>query len=534
MTVLPRRFLRHLLWMVGLVAVLAGCQGWPLIGRGSPPPDPLAAFRLAMMPDQAMWVDREPPWPVYRIRARLDPAELALTGDLTLTLPADFLGPALSELYFRLYPNLAHYAGQMAVDLVTVNGQGAAFEYRASDTAVRVLIPPAAIRQGEPTAVGLRWRLRVRSWPPNRYTLLGESEGVISLPLFYPILAGRQPGVADSWRLDLGLVQGDAAFTETALYDVTLEVPADYRVVGSGSVLAVTDVSSPAAEGEEPTAPWRAWRIVTGPVREMALFVSDRLQLAESTAYGVQINSWYLPGDEAAGRAAADYAAAALRIYHDVLGPYPYRELDVVAGPLTYRGMEYPGLFVLGFDLYRSHADEMEFRVAHEMAHQWWYNLVGNDPVNAPWLDEGLAEFSTYYYRLLTRGEAAAERLAATRWRSAVAYAHSRGLDAVVNQPVQAFLPSVYETMVYGKAALFFYELYTAVGAEAFQGFLRDYIEAYRFGVATPDGFIALAEERLGPVARELYDRLILSAEGVAADGADQPQPTPPTPSPTP
>lgn len=526
MTIFLRPLWFRVVWLAAIVVALAGCQGWPLLGRASSTPDPLANFRLAMAPGQAHWVDRQPAWPLYRLQVRVNPAELALTGTMTLILPPNYLAGA-SELYLRLYPNLPHYAGQMAIDLVTVNGQGAAFEYTASGTAARVVLPPDAVRADEPTTVGVHWRLRVRSWPANRYTLLGESEGVISLPLFYPILAGRQPDAADPWRLDLGLVQGDAAFTEVALYDVTVEAPAGYRVISTGSVLAVADATTPPAEGAGEAIGWRTWRIVTGPVREVALFLSDRLQLAESTAYDVQINSWYLPGDEAAGRAAADYAAAALRIYSDVLGPYPYRELDMVAGPLTFRGMEYPGLFVLGFDLYRQHADEMEFRVAHEMAHQWWYNLVGNDPVNTPWLDEGLAEFSTYYYRLLTRGEDAAERLAATRWRSAVEYARSRGLDAVVNQPVQAFLPSTYETMVYGKAALFFYELYTAVGAEAFQGFLRDYIERFRFGVATPEGFIALAEERLGPAARDLYNQLILSAQGAQGSDSAQDQPTP-------
>ena len=41
---------------------------------------------------------------------------------------------------------------------------------------------------------------------------------------------------------------------------------------------------------------------------------------------------------------------------------------------------------------------EVEKTVAHEVSHQWWYNLVGSDQVNAPWQDEALAQWSTLLY----------------------------------------------------------------------------------------------------------------------------------------
>lgn len=503
-----------LTWLLLLhVVLMAGCAGLPALGRSTTEIDELANQRLAMAAEQGALIDQLGALPLYSIRARVDPAELTLTGEMELTLPPVPDGMVPAEYYFRLYPNLPHYAAQMAIDLATVNGQGAPFSYAASDTAVHVAVSPAAVVAGEAVVVGLRWHLGARSWPADRYTLFGESEGVMSLPLFYPVLAVQRQDEPDQWHLDLGLVQGDAAFSETALYDVTVTVPDGYVVVGTGSVLSVTDAQT--IQGQEITTEpgWKDWRFVTGPVREFALFLSNQFKLAETTADGVQVNSWYLPGDEITGRAAAEYAAAALRIYSDVFGPYPYRELDVVAGPLTFRGMEYPGLFELGIGLYRDHADELEFRIAHEVAHQWWYNLVGSDPVNVPWLDEGLAEFSTYYYRQKISGPDAAERLAATRWQSAYEYARARGLDAVVNQSVDAFQGNNYETMVYGKAALFLHELQKAMGPEAFQALLQRYIEAFRFGIATPEGFVALAEEMAGPVARELYDQWILTAD---------------------
>ena len=67
-------------------------------------------------------------------------------------------------------------------------------------------------------------------------------------------------------------------------------------------------------------------------------------------------------------------------------GPYPYPELDVVLGAFPdFGGMEYPTIVFSEVD---------KWTVAHEVAHQWWYGLVGNDQYAEPWLDESLATWS--------------------------------------------------------------------------------------------------------------------------------------------
>jgi aminopeptidase N len=37
--------------------------------------------------------------------------------------------------------------------------------------------------------------------------------------------------------------------------------------------------------------------------------------------------------------------------------------------------------------------------VVHEVAHQWFYSLVGNDQARDPWLDEGLASYVEFVQR---------------------------------------------------------------------------------------------------------------------------------------
>src|SRR5690606_20497396 len=147
-------------------------------------------------------------------------------------------------------------------------------------------------------------------------------------------------------------------------------------------------------------------------------------------AYGTHITSYWLPGHEAAGRAALQYTAAALRIYSDHFGSYPYADLRVAAAPLSFRGMEYPQAFLLGLQLYDRHRNELEIRTVHEVAHQWWYQLVHNDPTNLPWIDEGLAEYSTKLYYEAMRGPAFADTLQAQRWQAVIDGLVGRGEDA--------------------------------------------------------------------------------------------------------
>ncbi len=91
---------------------------------------------------------------------------------------------------------------------------------------------------------------------------------------------------------------------------------------------------------------------------------------------------------------------SALEIYNQQFGAYPYKELDVVEGPMRNAlGVEYPGIVMIGASLYKApEKPDFEITVAHEVAHQWWYNVVGNDVFDEPWLDEALATYSSDVY----------------------------------------------------------------------------------------------------------------------------------------
>jgi hypothetical protein len=104
--------------------------------------------------------------------------------------------------------------------------------------------------------------------------------------------------------------------------------------------------------------------------------------------------------------------AAAFRSYSEWFGPYPHDQVTVIdpAWGSGAGGMEYPTLFTAGTRLFNPPGGRNpEGVTVHEAGHQWWYSVVGNNEIEAAWLDEGINTFATARAYARTWGE---ERLA--------------------------------------------------------------------------------------------------------------------------
>ena len=68
-------------------------------------------------------------------------------------------------------------------------------------------------------------------------------------------------------------------------------------------------------------------------------------------------------------------------------GEYPYPRLTIGVTTGLTGGIEFPTHIFLGVGGRHLH-------LVHEVAHQWFYALAGNDQFRDPWLDEGLANYA--------------------------------------------------------------------------------------------------------------------------------------------
>ena len=451
--------------------------------------------------------------PHYEIEFTLSDDLTFLQGSAHIRVPNTSTDP-WTYLVFRLYPALEHYGGEFRIQNAAVEGSTAPFTYLEQNTAVRVELPRALLR-GQTTTVYLSWRLEIPHWSADTdaaYRLFGYSQGFLSLPLIYPSLAVYQPGptaASGRWWLERGTSRGDAAFNYTSQFVVSGTVPIDQIPVTSGSLITSTAVNAGQVQ--------HRWE--TESSREFFIHLNNRFQSDSLDAYGTRVTSYWLPEHEEAGRAVLQYTAAALRVYSDWFGPYPYDELRVAAAPISFRGMEYPQALLLGVQLYDRYRDQLEIRAVHEVAHQWWYQQVHNDPVNQPWVDEGLAEYSSRIYNEAVHGMDAADILESRRWLAVVDALISREEDAALNQPVMAFVNGAqYEGVVYAKGALFFSAIRRSLGERTFKQFLQNYLANNQYKIVTPQALLTELRRVNPQVADVLYTEWIGPLAGAAQD----------------
>jgi hypothetical protein len=389
----------------------------------------------------------------------------------------------LRELSFHLYPNHSDFGtGSLWVsDVVMVNDRAVEVTTEQDDVLLRVPLP-APLAPHESATVAMAFRVRTpQQSSDSAYGAFNQEAGVWALASFYPVLARFTP---DGWdHRPIAASAGDLAVTETALYDVTLDSPTDWQLVTTGSRIAQTEL---------PDGMQRE-RFVSGPQRDFFVAALQGLEQQSLTVDDTHIISYYQPDNPFTGEQSLDVAARAWQCFRQRYGSNPLQEVEIIQAALTgFIGVEYPGVMLIEQTLYWENDEVLESTVAHEISHQWWYNLVGNDARREPWIDEGLASFSQIVYDEC-RGNEAHATSTFLHYQKQYRQAEQAGRGGAINQSVEA-LQGKYYSIAYARSALFFAALRAQLGNETFYQFLRRYAEEYRYRVASGDDLLAMAE----------------------------------------
>lgn len=451
-------------------------------------------------------------WDTYlsAVRPQAKPAVAQLTGmtqyHLNLYLASDLsqlVGQAdvrytnreqvpLDGVYLHLFPNL--WDDGMTVSNALVAGRPVSLTYPSGDDIVGLPLI-TLLQPGESVDLSLRFATPIpRGEGAGNYAELANQEGVVALAHFYPTVVVYDNG----WRTEAPSVQGDVIYHDASLYDVTLTAP-------DGLVVVATGTTRDKADNGDGTV---TWRLAGGPMRDFNVVASGRYQSASKQVGDVSVNSYFLAEDAAGGTQALDWAATALQIFETRFGAYPYRELDIAATSTSAGGIEYPGMVVIARRLFDDMSSRAFFEAAtvHEVAHQWWYGVVGNDQVNQPWLDEGLAQYSTYLYYGDVYGDSGAkgfEDSLRRRWER-VSF-----VEKPVGLPVGDYGDREYGAIVYGRAALFFLTLRDQIGEQKMAQLLQRYSSDFAWRLANSQEFQALAETVSGQDLDALFKKWV-------------------------
>jgi cytosol alanyl aminopeptidase len=226
-------------------------------------------------------------------------------------------------------------------------------------------------------------------------------------------------------------------------------------------------------------------------------------------------------------KADARYAAASTKPLLEDLEkyfgiPYPYEKLDVLAIPhtVTFGAMENVGLitFFMAGMLAKPEEDTISFKrryadiITHELAHQWFGDLVTTAWWDDIWLNEAFATWMEA--KIITRFQPS--------WTYEALHARDRGFvrqgDSLlsarsVRQPIASKddIANAFDAITYqkGAAVLDMFEAY--LGPETFQKGVRRYLSEHAFGNATAKDFLgALSAETgrdVGPAVSTFLDQ---------------------------
>ena len=387
---------------------------------------------------------------------------------------------ALNDVLLRLYPNAPSLYGNGALDVfgVRVNGEEAETDLSLGNTVLRVHLP-LPLPGGSAVSLALLFAGRPAFWDetgPERsaigYGTFAASPRTVTLASFYPILATQNAG---EWDLSPVEDIGDPVTSDAATYALSVTADCHLTVLASGT-----------REGQETATDGCATRFTGEGMRDVMVVLGDGYQEELQTASGVLLVASFFPEHDAARGIALARASAAVSIYGESFGPYAYDELALVEVPLNRAaGVEYPGLVLLAESYCANPQDPFfDVIVAHEVAHQWWYAAVGNDVVREPWLDEGLATFSSGVFLEQAMGEDVARGAIAT-WQRTYTEAKERHPELSVASPTSSFQDTAtYSAFVYCGGALFFDALRRDLGDLLFFDVLRGYYREESFQIA--------------------------------------------------
>ncbi|MDE7425818.1 MAG: Ig-like domain-containing protein [Lachnospiraceae bacterium] len=327
------------------------------------------------------------------------------------------------------------------------------------------------------------------------------------LSLFYPFIAVYEDG---KWNESpYRGASSETNYTKCSEYDVTIQLPEKYEVIATGNE----------------TRTGQSVQISEKNMREFAMIIGNGYNVKSHTVKGVRVNSYGLnyKKNENHNKLALQCVVDSIELYTDLFGAYPYEELDVVQIFMP-TGMEYPGMVMVGFPDVNSkdikNLDQVAERygcsstlcrtLTHEVAHQWFYGTVGNDPYKEPWLDEGFAEYceGMLYPQsgkpsivAFTINDNYSGDYLGTEWGTqsnkefddeTKMWIGMSSREKAINLPLDSYdiKDDEYLECVYEGGSYFLYELRKAMGDNEFFHALRSYYKAYYLKEATTEDFL--------------------------------------------
>lgn len=395
--------------------------------------------------------------------------------------------------YDKCYYNGASY-GDMEISTLKVNNLDKEIVITGNDEDILDITFDTPLSSRERTNIYLEYTVTI----PNINHRFGYGENTINLGNFYPIACVYEE---DNYNIECYHYNGDPFYSEIANYNVTLTIPSKYTLASTGDILDKTS-------NENITT----YSVKANGVRDYAFVLSDNFSVVSDTTNGVTVNYYYYKNKYP--NECLNTGIDSIKTFNKLFGEYPYNVINIVESNFVHGGMEYPNLVLIS-DAVDVQSDYVNV-IVHEVAHQWWYGLVGNNEFQYGWLDEGLTEYSTkLFYDENPQYNVNTTELIKNTTNSYVTFVDIykkvfSTVDTSMNRKLNEFTnESEYVYIAYVKGMLMFDSLHELLGKEKFIDALQTYFKDNKYKIATPEDLIKAFEKASGSDLKGIFDSWI-------------------------
>lgn len=295
-----------------------------------------------------------------------------------------------------------------------------------------------------------------------------------------------------------------------ATFDVTLVVPKELCALSNMNIIAEDEYKE--------DANWKVIKYDTTPIMStylLAFVIGEFDFIEDHSSRGIPVRVYAPKGKSYRGQFALNVAVKALQYYEEYFKiPYPLPKVDLIAiadfcagamenwGLITYRETA----LLIDDANSSAHARQwVSLVVCHELAHQWFGNLVTMEWWTHLWLNEGFATFMEY----LATDHCLPEY---NIWTQFISHDFKRALDldavdnshpieVPVNHPDE--IDEIFDVISYSKGASIIGMLYNWIGDDCFRKGMHDYLTKHSYkNAATEDLWDALAKASDKPVRK--------------------------------
>lgn len=399
----------------------------------------------------------------------------------------------LNEVFFHLYPNAFREGakfkpvseqrmndayingesyGSIQVKNVKVNDKDVTFSIGGQDEDILIVPLTSQLYPNSRTTISFEFDVTI----PNIKHRFGYTDSAINLGNFYPIACVYENGAFDTSPYSYN---GDPFYSNISNYKVKITLQNDFVVASTGEL-----------EKKESSDDKTTYSYSAQAVRDFAMSISKKFKTISDKVDGININYYY--HSDTQPEKSLETAIKSVSTFNDLFGKYPYNVLNVVETSFVHGGMEFPNIVFISDDL--QSYEEYTNVIVHEIAHQWWYGVVGDNQNENGYIDEGLAEYSCIlFYENNPEYEMTRQEIVGNDLKSYLLFAEIYGdlfdnFDTSMDRKLTDYnTEPEYTYMAYVKSVLMFDNLRQLIGDNDFMKGLKQFYSDNQMQFATKE-----------------------------------------------